>query len=283
MKSIYLNSFQIHSNSENLGFVVHTITGLEYPLLRPSHYDKPGESGAIVPNLLYGGRMITVTGTVFAETATLFLQRRRDLQNALSLIRDSYSVPVPITFKFTTFDDLALQVDCHLEDFAMKSENMNSQEFMIQFFAPNPELLSQNLATMPVLRGTPGGVIYPVIYPVIYAPSAGNTVTITNNGTLQSWPIVYLNGPLTNPIIQNDTLGRFIRLDVTLPALSQIVINMQSRTIIRDAATNIIGAKTDQSRFWWLEKGTNVIKLITNSNSDLGNAQVQYRDAYVGV
>lgn len=283
MKSIYINDFQIHSNSADIGFVVHSIDGLEFPTLRTNHYDKPGEHGAIAANLLYGGRMIALTGTVFGETTTLFQQRRRDFAEAIAVERDEFGALVPVTLKLTTIDDIPLQVDCTIEQFVLKSKEMNGQEFLLQLFAPNPELLSQNLATTAILKGADGGIIYPIIYPAVYAANAGNVATITNNGTVETWPLVYLNGPLTNPTIFNETVGRYIELALVLDSGSQIIIDMRNRTIITDGITNVIGAKSEASLFWWLEKGENLIKLLTTSNLDTGNASVDYRDARIGI
>lgn len=283
MKNVYLNAFQLHSNTERIGFALNSMQGLEYPTIRPSHYDRPGESGANVSNLFYGGRMITLMGVVYAETAALFQSRRRDFLSAITMIRDSYSTPVPITLKMTTIDDLAVQIDCHIEDFQMKSQEINFQEFMLQLFAPNPELVSQTLEEIPIAKGAPGGVIIPTDFPMILAPNAGNSITITNYGTVQSWPEITLYGPLTNPVIQNDTLNRYIQLNYILEAGSQLVINMQNRTIIKDGVTNIIGVKSDNSRFWWLERGANLIRLITTNNTDSGSALVKKRNAFIGL
>ena len=119
-----------------MGYIIQSIAGLEFPDIRQTRYGRPGESGAIVSNVLYEGRMITLTGMVFGETAILFQQRRRALQNAISLSKDVYSAPVPLSLKLTTFDDLLIQIDCFVEQFVMKNEQMNGQEFLLQLYAP---------------------------------------------------------------------------------------------------------------------------------------------------
>jgi len=282
MKEIFINDFQIHSNTENLGFVVHNMSGLELPGIRQTKYPRPGESGAILSNLLYDGRMITFAGSVFAETANLFHQRRRQLQDAISLTKNIYSQPVPFILSMTTVDDLPLQIECYLEDLNMKLEQMNGQEFLLTLYAPDPALLSQSLTTTNLVKGSGGGAIYPLIYPAVYEETEESEATINNQGTMETYPVIYLNGPLENPIIQNVTNDRFIDLDLTLNTGDQVVIDMLNKTIIQNGSVSVIGYKTSGSKWWWLEKGNNLIRLITDSGSDEGNAQVQHRDAYVG-
>lgn len=282
MQSIFINDFQIHSNTLNLGYVAQMMEGMSFPGIRQTKYSRPGEHGAIVSNVLYDGRLISITGMIFAETANQFQQRRRDFESAISLVRDSYSSPIPLTLKMTTIDSLALQIDCHVQEFVMKDQEMNGQEYLLQLYAPDPAFLSQTEESFSITRGTGGGAIYPFIYPQIYGSSVGGEVILTNSGSMETYPVIYLNGSLTSPIIQNTTLGRYISLDLTLNSTDQIIIDMMNRTIIKNGSEPVISTKTSDSLFWWLEKGDNTIELFTSNNADTGNAQIKYRHAYVG-
>lgn len=283
MQDVFLNDFQIHSNTQNLGYVVQYMEGVSFPSLRQTHYPRAGENGAIVSNLLYDGRTIHIFGTIFSDSATQFQTRRRAFMDAIALVRDAYSVPTPITLKMTTLDSLAVQIDCYIEDFSMKHEQMHGQDFMLQLYAPNPAFLSQALSTAALSRGSGGGAIYPFIYPMIYGADTGGMTTATNIGTMETWPLIYLNGPLTNPIIQNTTLNRFLDMSLTLVTGDQLVIDPYKRTMITNGENSVIGNKTDSSLFWWLAKGVNDIELFTDDNADIGSAQVTFRSAYVGL
>jgi len=282
MKTVYLNDYQIHSNSVNIGTYIQRIQGLDFPTMRSSEYDKPGEYGGVLANQLYGGRRITITGFIEGNNIEEYEQRRRGLQNALGIIRDVYSIPQPITLKFTTMDDLALQTDVYARDFKMDVQNVLSAAFMIDLYSPKYELSSQSLNIQAVSVAGGGGAVYPVIYPVTYAVETGGSVTITNSGSVEIFPTIYLNGPLNNPIIQNTTNNRYISLNLTLGSSDQIIISMDSKKIILNGNQSVISNKVSGSLFWWLEKGENIIKLLTSSGGDTGNAQVQWRNGFLG-
>lgn len=283
MKNAYIDSFQIHDYLAKIGYGIFPdgVSGLEFPEVRQGQYDNPGEHGGTVSNNLYGGREITLEGYVYAENMAQYETRRRDFLEALTLDRDENALPISRTFYFTTMDDLALQCEVYIRRVRFKRKNPLQARFSIDLFAPDYLLYSQNFQLKTITRASGGGAIYPVIYPVIYDPSVGGSEIVVNAGSAESWPTIFLNGPLINPIIQNDTLNRYIELMLTIPAGDQVTIDMQQKTILR-GTMSVIANKTSGSKFWWLAKGSNLIKLFTGSSSDTGNAQLRHQDAHIG-
>lgn len=285
MKSIFIEDLQIHSNEQNLGYVAHSIEGIGFPGLRVSRYARAGESGAIVSNVLYDGRRILINGTVFSNTPSIYETRRRALQSVLSLVHDQYAIAQPIMLKMTTMDDLAVQIDVYPQELELdlKSESLTSSEYAIDLFAPDQCFESQTLQIATLLRSSGGGAIYPLVYPAVYDASTGGIATATNNGTCESFPIIYLNGPLTSPLIQNVTTEKYLQLDLTLASGEQIIVDMRNKTVLKDGNQSVIANKTDGSSFWWLDVGANILRLFTDSASDTGSLQVHFRDAYIGL
>ena len=285
MKSLYLGTLQIHSNTNNgLGYAISPGTeGLDFPEIRRNSYNKPGEYGAYLTNLLYGGRRIQLEGFVFSNTIATFESLRRQLQDAVRINKDSNSRPVATTLKVTTMDDLALQLDVYINAFKMAVTNLLGAKFMIDLYSPDFALLSQALNSKTLTRASGGGAVYPFIYPQIYGASTGGQDICVNAGDAETFPVIYLNGAISNPIIQNVTNGRYIELSLTLGASDQVVIDMKNKTIIKNGNTSVISNKTSPSQFFWLEKGNNTIKFFTSSGADTGNMQIQWRDAYLGI
>lgn len=284
MKSIYLNSFQVHGyQSAPNGVVVHSVDGLSFPELRLQTYNRPGEYGSFIANNLYGGRPITLEGTIFSDITTTFEQRKRALEAILAISKNSLSQYLPLTLQFTTMDDLALQVDVGVRNFNTKyMQSLNAIGFQLILYAPDYFLSSQNQGAATIARPIGGGAILPVILPVTLDPSSGGSQVILNAGNAESFPIIYINGPVTNPTVTNLTVNRYMTIETTLAVGEQIIIDMKNRTIIKNGQ-NLYSAKADGSLFWWLDKGNNDIHFNTADTSDTGNIEIRYRDSYLGI
>lgn len=285
MKNIYLDTFKIHDWQSNTNgiYVANPIEGLEFPELRQASYDRPGEYGAFVANNLYGGRSITLNGNIFSLTSAVdFEAKRRAFILALRLVKDLNAEIQPIVLKFTTMDDLALEVDVHVRDFRMRRDLLQGAEFMIDLYAPEYFLRSQITQSTSVSRAVGGGGIIPIIIPAVLGASVGGLATINNQGTAEAFPLLYLSGPLTNPIIQNNTINRYIQLMMTINTGEQVIIDMRDKTIM-NGFQSVLGQKTSGSQFWWLTQGNNNISVLTDSSSDTGSVQVQWQNSYLGI
>ena len=283
MKTIFIDSFKIHDNQSDTGFFIRPpIGGLGFPEKRLSLYEKSGEHGAFVSNDLYGGRAITLEGTVVGATESQFESRRRSLEAAFASQKDSKILSIPRTFKITTLDDVPLQAEVYVRVFRFERTDLTHGRYFLELFSPEWPLDTQVLNNKTIELPSGGGAVYPLIYPIIYGAEVGGTAICVNAGNTEAYPIITLNGILNNPIIQNVTVGRFIELSLTIASGSAVVIDMKKRTIVLDGQS-VLGNKTDGSRFWWLEPGDNTITFKSGSGSDTGNAQVQHRDAYLGV
>lgn len=283
MKYIYVDSFQIHSNTDQIGFFVSpNIQGLDMSSLRVATFDKPGEWGGIMSNQLYGSRLITFQGKVFSNSLADFNMKRRSLESACQITKDSNSIPIPHTIKIKTMDDLELQIDGYINNFKMAVDNLLVSDFLLEFYCPDFSLLSQTLNMITFTPPSGGGVTYPVIYPAVYAAATGGLKTLANNGTTISYPTITLNGTLTNPTITNYTTGRYIALNMTVTSGNPVVIDMKNKTILQ-GSTPVIGNKILASDWWWLESGNNQISVVTGNPSDNGNVVISYQDAYLGI
>jgi phage-related protein len=283
MKNFYIDNLLLHSNVADTGYVIkQTIQGLEMPPIRLASYDKIGEWGAFISNQLYGGRLITLEGYVYSPDITTYNVNRRALQSILQINKDSNSIPLSHLLKFTTMDNLSLQVECYLKNLTMEMTGLNNADFAIDLYAPDFGLEQQTATIQTMSTSQGGGVIIPVILPAIFAPATGGSIVATNNGDVPAYPIITLNGPLTNPILQSDTLLRFLDLNYSITTGQTIVIDMKNRTIMA-GNTPILSALVAGSNWFWLNPGANTLRLLTSNSSDTGNAQIVFRDTYIGI
>lgn len=285
MKTIHLDDFQLHSYNTNINIWVEPpIEGLEFPGVRHSSFDKSGEHGGVVSNVLYSGRLITLNGQIASNTLSAFEQKRRALEAATKITRDSSGLAQSRTLYLVTMDDLAMQVTVYLyAPIKMSIESPLSARFQIQLYAPDFALSAQELQSLSLGRYGGGGFIVPVDVPIVSTVGTGGAGSVTNSGTVEAYPVLSFNGPLTNPRLTNTTTGDTILLEMTIPSGAQVVVDMKERTIVQGGVTNRISKKSSDSTFWALEVGVNYLQLTTSDSGDTGTVEVEFRSAFLGL
>jgi hypothetical protein len=288
MKSIYLDSTQIHSNDTNIGMVVSpNIIGLDIATIRLPSYDRPNIDGAIVPNQLYGGRAISLTGKVFGGSVSDYRTSRQTLEKAVAIKRSVDGVLSPMTFKFTTMDDLALQISVYTRQFQMPDEFLTHANFKLDMFSPDTYIVSQNETVAQIYTFQGGGMAIPMAIPIPMITGGSTVSNLANNGNIKAFPTITLQGPLTNPVLSNLTTGETMTFAYTLTHdYEQIVIDTLNRTVIYIAS---LGANPVNIRqymtgdFVTIYPGNNEVKLTVGSYNPSGLATLQYRDSYSGI
>jgi hypothetical protein len=178
-------------------------------------------------------------------------------------------------------DDLALQCEVHIKNFQMRVNNIIGGEFFLDLYAPDYQLYSQSETSVTLTRTVGGGFILPVILPIVFSASTGGTATATNNGTTESFPTVTISGPMTNPLVIDSTLNRYVQLNLTINTGEQVIIDMKNKTIVK-GGQSVLQNKVAGSQFWWLNPGSNLLRIQSSSGSDTGTVQVSFRHAYLG-
>lgn len=280
------NIFTLHNISEIDPTIWCSIPieGLESPEYRTSNYFKPGEHGAHVSNQFYGGRRFTLVGTIQNKSVAIFEQKRREFLKIFGISKDQYGIAQPHTMQFITPDDLALQLSFYvMTQPKLVRRYLNHADFFLDLYTPDFAIFSQSETTHTIGVPDGGGIIYPVIYPAVYDPAFGGVEIINNGGTAEYYPDITLTGPLTDPILTNQTIDAFIQLDLMLDAGEIATVDMKNKIIKRSTGASLLADLVSGSEFWHLEPGENVVKLLTGSSSDVGSVTIKSRDAYLGI
>ncbi len=287
MKAIYLNATQIHSNTANLGIIVHPeIKGLESPTVRLPSFDRPNVDGAIVPNQLYGGRLISFTGRVFASDIVTYRQLRRTFERACAIQRVN-GVLYPISLKMTTMDDLELQVEVYRKSLDFPDKDLLFSQFRLDLFAPSLYLLGQTQKIKNIYTFFGGGMAIPMGIPLDFSTGGSSTDVLNNAGDVDAYPLITLVGPLDNPTITNETSGEQMVIAYNLTTNQKsIVIDTEKRTVIyysSPTATGVNARSYLTGDFLTLHPGDNYIKLTLGTYNPDGVAQFSWRDSYGGI
>ena len=259
------------------------IEGLDGPKHRMSSFSKPGRHGVEVSAQFYDDRLVNLTGLIYGETVEEFEANRRALIRAVAIKKDDDGYPLPTRVTFTTMAGASYYVDVFFDKPIMNMESPIDTTYQVTGVCADPFIFGDTTVTSAQIRPpSGGGYSVPMIVPYISDASVGGSITLTNVGEETAMPVITLTGLLTQPVITNQTTGKRLELNYTLPAGQTMTIDMSRQLIIRSGASQI-GAKTIASDWWGIAPGTNTISVMSMSSSDSGYAVLTFNPPYVGV
>lgn len=95
-----------------------------------------------------------------------------------------------------------------------------------------------------------GGFIFPVIFPVTALPVGTSEQQLVVGGDAPAYPVIRVNGPVTNPSISTDTWT--VALDIALGAADYVEIDTRPwrKTVIKNGNQNASGSLSPNRRLY---------------------------------
>ena len=93
-----------------------------------------------------------------------------------------------------------------------------------------------------------------MVYPIVYGATHGGSAVANNYGNTTAKPIITFYGPMENPVLTNDVVGKFLRLNLTVASGQRVVINTATPSIVQGSLTatpsdNRMGSRATGSVF----------------------------------
>lgn len=150
----------------------------------------------------------------------------------------------------------------------------------VQFLATDPTWYSATLSSQVMnLSVAPSGRGFDKSFDYGWGGTAtAGAYTITNLGGAPTKPTLTLTGPLTNPVLTNETTGEELELTYTLGVGEELTVDFDAATIMLNGTASRYYAKSAGS-FWEIVPGDNIIRLSAQSGS--GAATLEWRDAWL--
>lgn len=292
---IYLDDYHLHSTTEPLHTMVkRPIEGLEGGEPRITIYNNPGQGGQTVSQIFSGASVITLPGSLRAingstdqELLDDYATARDELLNAIRFEYDQRGRIKPRTLRITMPNGALYQATVYRGNWSAPTEHNTYGKWFLELINPSGVIESQTLTSHTITLPQPGGVVYPIVYPIVYEPATGGSAVATNYGNADAKPTITLFGPMQNPVITNETSGKFLRLNMTIASGQRVVIDTAAPTIMEGTltgtpTTNRQDKKATGSSFWSIKPGTNTIRLRATTFQS-GYATVEYRSAWEGI
>lgn len=168
------------------------------------------------------------------------------------------------------YDDVKLRRDgivTMLADFAMASALWYGAE---------------QVAGVQYVPAAEGGFTFPLTMPLTTSKNSDRSAGVHVGGTVPTWPVITIHGPITNPSIQ--IAGLKFELQTTLASGQSVVIDTRpwSRQVTRSGASVAGMLSPYSTRLSMAALPPGVHELVLRGISEVGtaNATVRWRDAY---
>lgn len=145
------------------------------------------------------------------------------------------------------------------------------------------------------LNAWQAGMAVPTPVPTIIGTTLDQTNVVSYQGTWRTFPIITIIGPITDPIIENETTGEVLDFDGTTIAsgdIWSIDLRYGYKTITDQDGTNQIAALSDDSDLatWHLKAidldlsgQNNTIRVIGQATDENTNVLILYYERYIGI
>lgn len=216
-----------------------------------------------------------------------------------TLLRIFRPSTTPIVLTWGLDNGVTRAIDVHFAGdltFASDSRMGVNQTAVVQLRAADPTFYDPTVVSVPFnTGGGSGGFTVPVVVPVSVGVSTVNsTQVISYPGTWLSYPTVTIVGPITNPVVYNDSTGDkldFTGITITASNFYTIDCRPGRKTVTYTDGSNKIADLTDDSDLQTFSiqpdpdvaGGNNSIR-VTGSGANASTAiNVVYYVRYVGI
>jgi hypothetical protein len=132
---------------------------------------------------------------------------------------------------------------------------------------------------------------FPATFPIQFSTFGGST-SIQYDGTWLDYPTIVLTGPITSPVITNQSTGDEIGLDYAIASGETVTITLRGiKTIVNNSGDNLLytlTAESDLTTFGIYPDpqaagGVNTISVSGSGTDANSTVTVQYYNRYIGI
>ena len=125
-----------------------------------------------------------------------------------------------------------------------------------------------------------GGRVYPRVYPVVYGSTVvGGQIVVTNDGSMESPPILRIYGPVSNPEVRSVTEDRNMKFLISLSSADALEVDMLGHTIVLNGTVPSRGILDPTSKFWTVQPGENEYRYTAGVGSS-SHIELDWRSAW---
>lgn len=262
---------------ESAPFLITKIDGLSAPQNIIQRQKAPYQDGTTYIDSKLEERQIVMEGVILKADIQ---QRRRDLIKIFN----------PKLSGILELIDMNMSIRCYPElapVFPSNMQNKMYQPFMITLLCPDPYWYDDTEERWE-LKSFSGGFGFSLSFPLSFG-TVGTKLVVENNGDVETPIILELYGPMSKPVLSNETTGESISItqDILSGERLEIITTYGEKSVdkialdgTRSKAFHYI---SPTSKFFNLRVGKNILSYTATDTTSESNAIVYYRNRYLGV
>lgn len=236
-------------------FVLQKIVGTANVPADIKSTKSPYQDGSSFVDIQLSDRDIPVECFINAKSQQELYEKRRELTRILN----NKLGPGKLVY---TNSSRSYVIDAIAEEGPVFGERyVHANLFTVNFIANDPYWRDEN-QTVKALRFEAGGMTFPLRLPTQFAFSAfrGNFV---NSGDVDTPLEIWYQGPATNPVVENETTGEYIKVNYELKESDTLIIT----TAFGDKRVEVLNSDgTRTNVFHWIDLGTSFFQLVPGKN-----------------
>ena len=270
-------SFNDTTDRDFIGYL-EEVTGLDGAEVRESAEMIVEGDGAVHSDFYYGRRPITLSGLLDPGS---FGNARNQKVTRLLRACDAMKSDAVLSWQATGGVPVYVQVR---KQNPPRISGSRVKSFQLSLVAADPRIYSEQVYSANVSAGafTSGtGFSSPLVSPLQNILSAAGSITVLNQGSSSTPPILTVYGPITNPKFISGNTGEQLALTYTLAAGQNIAVDVAERTIVLNGTENRYSALDFPNSTWWeLQPGANSVRLEGSSFTSAASLAIVWRYAW---
>jgi hypothetical protein len=219
-------------------YQILSVDGLEsLPSIRNQDDNRGYHDGMFTGRDFLNGRIISIIFNTFGDSNGSAQTNYNTIQRTLL---PQTSGTTPLYFKFPNSPTSEQFVQARVRNLRTTVDPNYTYGYItsqVDFFCPDPNYYDNNLQTSVMQISAALGRTYNKTFNYTYGGgSATVTTTISNIGWGTTYPIITINGPITNPVVGNSTSGNTLYFTGTYSALDVLEINLYDQLITLNGA-----------------------------------------------
>lgn len=211
-------------------YIIQKISGLDAPQARDESLLRPADHGAVSYTSYLNRRTITIEGMVVGNGGPVTA-----LLDSLKQAFAPLSSPADLVFKLPGVDPRRVQAKPLSVTSDWEYQNIGlAASFQVQLVCDDPRIYGttqyQLVTTLP---SAVGGFSFPLKFPLAFGTvQTGGYILANNAGNFETRPVFVLYGPVTNPVITNQTTGETLSFSITLADTDILYVDCYNRLVL---------------------------------------------------
>lgn len=279
------SSWQLQYNGLTVGtgssYGLKDVTGIrEIPPMRVIDDPQAMADGTFIAPDFLGGRTVQANLIVSGATDAALATNLQTLENAF-IAYTGTTTELPLYWQLP--NGYQRRVWARLRKRTTPTDKMyqlRAASMAVEFYCSDPRLYDAFDTTTTLSPSVASaGRSYNRTFNFTYgAGSNPSSVNLVNAGNTTTYPMFTMYGPLTNPLISNNTYGQYLWFNMTMNVGDTFVVDCKNKTALLNGVS-VRGSMIQGSAWTTLAPGTNNIQFTPGSGT--GQCSITYRSAWL--